>query len=174
MSYPPVEPWTDYHSRQFLNGVLEARRRESVLEAAAAREDSVSVRAWVDERWPSKIEAVFSGDLPQPGPAPERHAPEVINYAGVVHNRSLDDEEHPERVTDIVMAMLTWVNVDYWARAKVYLLDGPGWDAAAKSSKVNPPATWLWSVEDGNHRLIAQHMLGIGPYAIVKDAQYWN
>lgn len=74
----------------------------------------------------------------------------------------------------IVKALLTWPNVDEWARGEVYLLGGPGWGAAAKRSKANPPATWLWSVESGNHRLIAQHILGIGPYAIVKDAEYWR
>ena len=174
MSYPPIEPWTEYSSHQFLYDVLSARLRESDLTAAAARDDSKTVQDWVVERWPSKIEAVFSGYLPQPGSAPPRPAPEVIDYAGVVHNRSLDEEEHPERVAYIVKALLTWPNVDEWARGEVYLLGGPGWGAAAKRSKANPPATWLWSVESGNHRLIAQHILGIGPYAIVKDAEYWR
>jgi hypothetical protein len=154
--------------------VLEARRRESVLTDAAAREDSETVKAWVDERWPSKIETVFNGYLPQPGPALARSAPEAVEYAGVVHNRFMDDEDGPERVARIVMALLTSPNVDEWARAEVYLLAGPGWNDAAKRSKVNPPTTWLWSVESGNHRLIAQHTLSIGPYAIVRDAEYWS
>lgn len=174
VDYPAVEPWTELPSNQFLEDVLDARRRETDLVAASVRDDHIRVRAWVDSQWPSQIEYAFSGHLPQPGPTTEKSAPETIEYASVVHNRPLNEDDDRMRVAKIVMTLLKADNVDYWARAKVYHLGGPGWDDAAKSSRVIPPAKWQWSVEDGNHRLIAQCFLGIGPYAYVREAAYWR
>jgi hypothetical protein len=173
MDYPTVEPWTQLPSPRFLNDVLATRRRELALVAAAERGDIASVRAWVEERWPSEIQHVFSGHLPQPGPSTERPEPEVIDYSRVVHNRPLVDDEHLERVANIVIFLMTWLNVDEFAEARVYLLDGPGWAEASKVSRVTPIPRWRWSVEDGNHRLIAQHILGIGPYAVVRVSEGW-
>ena len=175
MSDPSAQPWSDFASSAFLDEVLAARSREPDLTKACKGTDWTPVQAWVDSRWPTKFEWADSRKLPQPGSAPSNTAPEKIDYAGVVHNRPMNEEDTAERVASIVAALLTLQNVDEAAMGEVNLLEGEGWSEAVDRLGDAPPSPdWLWSVECGNHRLVAQHLLGIGPYAVVRTAESWS
>jgi hypothetical protein len=169
-----VVPSSDFSSCAFLDEVLAARVREPELLKASKRDDFAFVQSWVDSRWPSKIEWMSHADLPHPGRAPRPSMSESIVYDRVVHNRAMDESDTAKRVTSIVVALLTMEIVDQFVHSEVFLLDGPGWDGAVLEQADRPSPHWRWSVEDGNHRILAQHLLGIGPYAIVRVPEYWG
>ena len=175
MIFPPVEPWTEFTSTDFLDSVLESRGRNAGLTELAQEGDDASLEQWVRVHWTMRGAYCDSRHLPQPGAALARAFPEPLDYSRVVHNRELEGDEHVRRVANIVRGLLTNPFVDEFARGDVYLLEGPGLDEVWRGRLGHGgPVPWRWSVEAGNHRIVAQHLIGVGPYAFVRDVHHWE
>ncbi len=175
MIFPPVEPWSKYSSTDLLQAVLESRRRHADLTRLAQEGDDAALERWVRGQWPARMAHQDLSFLPRPGRAQSRDVPELLDYALVVHNRRLDEDEDISRVAGNVRALLTTVDVDSLVQGVVYLLDDSSFEIVWRGRlRHSEPVPWRWLVEKGNHRILAQHLIGVGPYAFVRDVHHWE
>lgn len=159
-------PWTQL-SDDYLQAVIRARRRHNDL-VHLSRDD---IEIWVREAWqtPHYLDPAL---LPLPGAAEEAKGLTSIDYSLVVHNRR---DISQENVAGIVFSLIHEADVDEFAKARVCATTDPAWFRLRHrfpAVATVPPEGLL--VLAGNHRLIAQHMLGIGPYARVMRPVGWD
>jgi hypothetical protein len=174
-NYPFVAPWSAIPSQDFLKDVLTCRSREAFLVAAAKDGNVAEMQKFVRSKWPKVVSLSDGQHLPTPRARKASRDPEVLAYDGVVHNRELDREDDIISVINIVKFLLTRDNVDEFAQASVYTTSGQDWESAwYKHNATVPNTSWRWYVMSGNHRLIAQHVLGIGPYAFIRVVEKWS
>ncbi len=144
MEWPSVEPWTELADDGFLKDVLAARGRHGTLVGRSLGdiERAIAPLLPVNLRW------VHHG--PPPPEATSKVTLRRITYSAVVHNRP-DVLADPRRITRICHSLLNEPYVDEWADAQLVPIQG---------------TDDFWVIE-GNHRLVAQHVLGIHPWAKV-------
>lgn len=161
-------------SAAFKNAVLDARRRHPRLVAASRRQRSGLIESWVHEHWPI-VQSVDITSLPWYGGGSTQEEPSAIDYAGVVHNRPMDTEDDLERVADCVVEILTHQTIDWVVLGEVIALRGSSWEEARRARRgASFSEDWRWLVTEGNHRIIAQHQLGIGPFARIHTPTTWK
>ena len=161
-------------SATFKDAVFDARRRHPRLVAASRQKQSGLVESWVHEHWPV-VQSVVITSLPWYGGGSFEEEPWAIDYAGVVHNRPMDTGDDFERVAGIVEEILAQRAIAWVALGEVVALCGSSWDEARRSRRGSSISEdWKWLVTEGNHRIVAQHLLGIGPFALVRIPATWE
>lgn len=154
------EPWSELPAA-FLSEVLQARRQHARLLAAHLDE----LEAWVEQRRPT---IVFRGDdcgpYLEPGLSSGSARVRVV-YADVCHSRA---DIQSSRVASLVQLLLHGTNVDELANARLLRTTDPSWLVALDRHGYparDPLRHSKWLVNTGNHRLLAQHLLGIAPFS---------
>jgi len=153
-----VSPFTDMEDRRLLEKALDARTHHPEL-VAMGRGDLVG---WVEHVMapPAFVDCALDGvDKFEDQPA-------VINYERLVHNRRDVDAV---RVAEVVHHLLHQHNVDPAVALVAELAPGP-WARTLDDAEVpldHRLRRASWYVVEGNHRAVAQHLLGIGVFARV-------
>ena len=155
-----VEPWSELPP-PFLSEVLQARRRHARLLAARVDE----LEAWVEQSRPTIVfQRDGCGPYLEPGSSSGNERVQVL-YVDVCHNRA---DIESLRVASLVHALLHGAHVDELANARLMRTSDPSWAVALDRhgySAHDPLRHSKWLVNTGNHRLLAQHLLGIAPFA---------
>lgn len=141
MSATPHEPWTNLPDEDFLRDVLAARARHGPL-------DDDGVKRLVACSLPRSLPwGRWSYES-----TPNRASARLIQvpFEHIVFGRS-DVLADPFRIESIVRGLLHNPNVDEFSRASLW----------------RSPAGHSFWVEAGNHRLVAQHLLGMEPWAMM-------
>jgi hypothetical protein len=154
------EPWSELPAA-FLTEVLQARRRNERLLAAHLDD----LEAWVEQRWPTIVShGEGRGPYLEPGFSSGSARVRVV-YADVCHSRA---DIQSSRVASLVHFLLHGTNVDELANARLLRTTDPSWLVALDRlgySANDPLRRSKWLVNTGNHRLLAQHLLGIAPFS---------
>ena len=156
VALPTVDPWTNL-PEEYLAEVIVARTRHLNLATLGPFE----LESWVRARWPNPLLHLPRGIHPAFMGQEQRLL--RVDYARVVHNRP---DASLRRVAGMIRPLLTDLNVDEFARVELVNTSHPSWRQAVQVAGTAAAVVDAhWMVVAGNHRLIAQHLLGIGPFA---------
>ena len=98
-----------------------------------------------------------------------------VTYAEVCHGR---DDLINDRLASIVYGLLHGDDIDQFARAVADPTADPTWTTALnrRGAVPNDPRRYAkWFIAEGNHRVLAQAMLGIDPFVRRRHGQWsWH
>jgi hypothetical protein len=166
MAFEIPDMWTDLDP-EFANEVRAARRRHQHLVGAT---EAVLV-AWVEGHCPSNLLTLAPDQTPTAMSSGQVKVFTRLDYPFVVHNRNLSTP----KLVSVVAALLTTHDPDDLAKADLLDTSDPTWVGALRANGAPSAATRCrWIVTEGNHRVVAQLVLGIGPFAMVRKASDWR
>jgi hypothetical protein len=129
--------------------------------------------------WVESMTRPWQQPVAERAPIPEQSGPRRqvftrLEPGAIAYTRTPE----PDRVAWIIRRLLTFHQVDEFACGEVWPAHDQSWTDALDRrgyEDSSPVRRVRWFVHFGNHRLRAQELLGIGPYAyLVHQAVRWR